>query len=225
MIIGVVFLINLDTKSQKGDSRSAAAANLLSDTLSSSLAKESVISSNFGAEKKDSREVNNVGELIRDASSCDRIMENKNGKRKKKKRQQPIEPYNWRHLNAFQQWQQKKFTYSVSYFNWAVSDEEEEEDDEGESHKSPFSPYPYPPSLSPLSKKTGYLSSERVFVGYQGKNKQRIQNKQESMVEKEISELSVISSGAMGIVLTEEFIDITLPFKRLAINKHRTLKK
>jgi len=107
----------------------------------------------------------------------------------------------------------------VSYFNWAVSDEEEEEDDVF----SELSSLSHHTRSSTSDYKNAYFIGSNSFI-YQRKNK-RIGNEQELPIENEVSELSVISRSTKGIVLTEEFIEVTLPFKRLSIGKNRTFKR
>jgi len=138
---------------------------------------------------------------------------------KTKKKQKNSQNYRRRYATAFQQRQQKQFTYSVSYFNWAVSDEEEE--DEEISHDGS--------SSSALRHNRSFTSGFEYNYLNGSKNKflhqQRKSNKkkwgEELPIEDEVSELAVISPSAKGIVLTEEFIEVTLPFKRLAIAKNR----
>ena len=124
-----------------------------------------------------------------------------------------------RYAIAFQQRQQKQFTYSVSYFNWAVSDEEEEEDDIFPESSSSF----HHTRSSTSDYKNAYFTGSNSFI-YQRKIKD-IRNEEELPIENEVSELSVISKSTKGIVLTEEFIEVTLPFKRLSIGKDRTFKR
>ena len=59
---------------------------------------------------------------------------------------------------------------------------------------------------------------------YKWNTKRRVKNT-ELPTENEVSELSVISTSAKGVVLTEEFIEVTLPFKRLSISKNTRFKK
>lgn len=107
----------------------------------------------------------------------------------------------------------------MSYFNWAVSDEEEEEDDVF----SEFSSLSHHTRSSTSDYKNAYFTGSNSFI-YQRKNK-RMGNEEELPIENEVSELSVISRSTKGVVLTEEFIEVTLPFKRLSIGKNRTSKR
>ena len=148
---------------------------------------------------------------------------------KTKKTQQNFEKDRRRYANAFQQRQQKQFTYSVSYFNWAVSDEEEEEDEEiSQEVPSPSSALCHNRSSTCDFEKI-YLNGSRNDILYQQRKNITKMRKwgQELPIEDEVSELAVISPSAKGIVLTEEFIEVTLPFKfkRLGIAKNNKYEK
>ena len=72
-----------------------------------------------------------------------------------------------RYAIAFQQRQQKQFTYSVSYFNWAVSDEEEEDEEFSHELSSSSTPRHNRSSTSGFEKnshngsKHGFLYQQR----------------------------------------------------------------
>lgn len=211
----------MDTKNQKGDSGSAAAANILTDIILNSAAKEAVNGLNVDVGNFADPQNNEMNMKEPEKETVSNVLpKNKKEKRKHKKRQEHISNSSWRHLNAFEQRQQKQFTYSVSYFNWAVSDEEEEEDESTHSNSSTSHRIPSSSSNTNSTYSTEINSSE-----IKRKSKHRIGNEEELRVESEISELSLISSNTRGIVLTEEFIDITLPFKRLNVNKHKPIRK
>ena len=221
IVTGVVFLINSDTKSQKGDSEPAAAASILSEKIMNSAAtneKDIYI----GAENKD-LEYQDVKEnkIDEGKKKCSSTSPKDNKNIKTKKRQKNLEKNRRRYAIAFQQRQQKQFTYSVSYFNWAVSDEEEE--DEEFSHELSSSSTPrHSRSSTSGFERNSHNGSKNGFL-YQQRKCNKTINKwgEELPIEDEVSELAVISPSAKGIVLTEEFIEVTLPFKRLAIAKNK----
>ena len=70
--------------------------------------------------------------------------------------------------------------------------------------------------------RNSHNGSKNAFL-YQQRKCNKTINKwgEELPIEDEVSELAVISPSAKGIVLTEEFIEVTLPFKRLAIAKNK----
>ena len=207
----------MDIKSQKGDSDCAAAANIFPEKILNSTAKyetDSIVDTeNKSISQNKTKDIRVANDNI---SSDTAIKSNENIK--KKKRHKNKENYR-RYTTAFQQRQQKQFTYSVSYFNWAVSDEEEEDDDVFPDFSSLF----HPTRSSTSDYKNAYLTGSNSFI-YQRKNK-RMGNEEELPIENEVSELPVISRSNKGVVLTEEFIEVTLPFKRLSIGKNRPFKR
>ena len=146
-------------------------------------------------------------------------------KTKKKIRQQKMIDQNWRRANAFQQQrqqQQKQFTYSVSYFNWAVSDEEEEEDET----PLQFSSSSNPVISSSCNAKSYHSLCRNPVQNVETNKKKRTTSKYaipngEVEIENEVPELSVTSSSDMGVVLTEEYIEVTLPLRRLNISRQK----
>ena len=211
----------MDTKSQKGDSESAAAANILTGKILNPTAKDDTNVCSGVEYKKDIYE--NITDTKMDAHGKKFLSVSPKNKEnmKTKKRQQNFEKDRRRYANAFQQRQQKQFTYSVSYFNWAVSDEEEEDEEVSQEISSPSSVLCHNRSSTCNFEKLYFNgSSKNEFLYQQRKNnKTMLKWGQELPIEDEVSELAVISPSAKGIVLTEEFIEVTLPFKRLGIAK------
>ena len=210
-VVGVVFLVNSDSKSQKGDSENAAAANILPQNTVNPTKTDSVSDAEGDTTTQNRNEDSNEGYL-------GIAIKHKEHTKKKKRYKNVV---NYRRLSsAFQQRQQKQFTYSVSYFNWAVSDEEDEEDEAC----SKFTSLSHLGRRSSISNKKSVYDKNSNSVRLQRNTKRRVKN-QELLTENEVSELSVISTSAKGVVLTEEFIEVTLPFKRLSISKNTRFKK
>lgn len=215
----------MDIKSQKGDSNFAAAANELTQTITNNDSREmrektianQIRDHEFQSTLVNTDTLNTKGCFARSSTPT-----GKRVKTKKKTRQQKITDQNWGCANAFQQqWQQqqKQFTYSVSYFNWAVSDEEDEEDEIPLQFSSSSNPV-----ISSSCTAKSYHSICRNPVQNVETNRQKTTNKYaipngEVKIENEVPELSVTSSSDMGVVLTEEYIDVTLPLRRLNISR------
>ena len=223
----------MDTKSQKGDSDFAAAANKLPESIAC-LTKNNKDEQQSMMNLKNDCDYQNCEkeDIINDRKeSSSTNVSNEKQNAKKKKKHKHTEKSKWRDVNAFQQKQQQQdgkknsnFTYSVSYFNWAVSDEEEDEEDEDrQDPNSSSTSYHY--NNNRYNCKTMYNKGSNPNFRCQRRIKKLYNNEEELPIENEVSELSVISSSANdGIVLTEEFIEITLPFKRLSISKNRSVR-
>ena len=222
----------MDTKSQKGDSDFAAAANELPEniaclTISNKDEQQSIINPENDCDYQNCEKEDIINDR-KESSSTNVSNEKENAKKKKKHKH--TEKSKWRYVNAFQQKQQQhgkqnsNFTYSVSYFNWAVSDEEEDEEDEDRQGPN-FSSTSYHYNHNRYNCKTMYNKGSNPNFRCQRRIKKLYNNEEELPIENEVSELSVISSSANdGIVLTEEFIEVTLPFKRLSISKNRSVR-
>ena len=223
----------MDTKSQKGDSDFAAAANKLPENIAC-LTKNNKDEQQSMMNLKNDCDYQNCEkeDIINDRKeSSSTNVSNEKQNAKKKKKHKHTEKSKWRDVNAFQQKQQQQdgkknsnFTYSVSYFNWAVSDEEEDEEDEDrQDPNSSSTSYHY--NNNRYNCKTMYNKGSNPNFRCQRRIKKLYNNEEELPIENEVSELSVISSSANdGIVLTEEFIEVTLPFKRLSISKNRSVR-
>ena len=224
----------MDTKSQKGDSDFAAAANKLPESIAC-LTKNNKDEQQSMMNLKNDCDYQNCEkeDIINDRKeSSSTNVSNEKQNAKKKKKHKHTEKSKWRDVNAFQQKQQQQqdgkknsnFTYSVSYFNWAVSDEEEDEEDE-DRHGPNFSSASYHYNNNRYNCKTMYNKGSNPNFRCPRRIKKLYNNEEELPIENEVSELSVISSSANdGIVLTEEFIEVTLPFKRLSISKNRSVR-
>lgn len=218
----------MDTKSQKGDSDCAAAANNLTQMITKydimQIGEESAIADTINDDNLQNTRLLNTDHVnTKSFSDPPLTPTGKSVKTKKRTKQEKIPSQNWRRrANAFQQQRQhKQFTYSVSYFNWAVSDEEEEEDDTQLELSSCSHLVASSSCNANIYHSTARKSVQNLKINRQKvMNKQGIQN-QEVEVENEVSELSVISSVNMGVVLTEEYIDVTLPLRRLNISRKR----